>query len=115
MRGLGLIAALALGIGAPAQAQDCASLVKSVCVKSASEGPAIRRVLKVEVQPPLFAKGDRFPVEERSLLMNPARYRLPKVDGPWRYYALKGVVYKVDNATATITEVIRDDRTWNLR
>lgn len=96
-----------------AMAGSCASLVASVC-DPAGQAPA-RRVLKVEVAPPAFARGDRFPVERRSLLMNPTRYGLPRVDGRWRYYAMDGVVYKVQNGSALVIDVIRDRRTWTLR
>lgn len=114
MRSIAFAVATLIGLGSPVQAGECASLVKSAC-QATTETGAVRRVLKVDVPPPAFAKGDRFPVEHRSLLMNPTRHRLPKVDGAWRYYAMDGVVYKVDNATATVIAVIRDRRTWNLR
>jgi hypothetical protein len=114
MRGIALAAVALLGLAHPALAGQCTSLVTSVCA-GASDPAAVRQSLKVDVQPPAFARGDRFPVEERSLLMNPTRYRLPRVDGNWRYYAMEGVVYKVDNASRTVIEVIHDDRTWNLR
>ena len=103
----------------PASADSCTSLVKSMCPEAATEtaapAPTGRRVLKVEVQPPAYAIGDRFPVEERSLLMNPKRYGLEASDGTWRYYAMDGVVYKVDITSAQVIEVIRDSRTWGLR
>jgi hypothetical protein len=47
--------------------------------------------------------------------MNLTRYGLEGSDGTWRYYALDGVVNRVDNATDKIIEVIRDHRTWGLR
>ncbi len=103
----------------PALADTCTSLVKSMCpgtsAETAAPAPTGRRVLKVEVRPPAFAIGDRFPVEERSLLMNPTRYGLEGSDGTWRYYAMDGVVYKVDTTSAQVIEVIRDSRTWGLR
>jgi hypothetical protein len=101
----------------PSFADTCASLVKSMCSGAASEATpeAGRRVLKVEVRPPAFAVGDRFPVDKHSLLMNPKRYGLEGSDGTWRYYAMDGTVYRVDTTTAKIIEVIRDHRTWGLR
>lgn len=104
----------------PAAAKDCSSLVASACATpsdpaTATTSPATRKVLKVEVRPPAFAVGDRFPVEDHSLLMNPTRYGLEGSDGTWRYYALDGTVYKVDTSSAEIIEVIRDHRTWGLR
>jgi hypothetical protein len=106
---------ISLGFAQPALPRDCGSLVSSVCADEGGGLQEERRTLTVEVRPPAFAIGDRFPVEERSLLMNPTRYKLPPVDGRWRYYAMDGVVYRVDNATATVLEVIRDSRTWRLR
>ncbi|HLQ17713.1 MAG TPA: hypothetical protein VK146_01940 [Tabrizicola sp.] len=103
----------------PAAAKDCSSLVASVCAPAdtaaTTTSPTTRKVLKVKVRPPAFAVGDRFPVEEHSLLMNPRRYGLEGSDGTWRYYALDGTVYRVDTTTAQIIEVIRDQRTWGLR
>jgi hypothetical protein len=105
---------IALGPAVMVEARDCASLVASACAKDEA-GDDERRTLTVAVKPPAFGIGDRFPVESRSLLMNPTRYKLPAVDGTWRYYAMEGVVYRIDNATATVLEVIRDSRTWQLR
>jgi hypothetical protein len=107
---------IGLGTASAAVAGDCASLIQSVCGADAPGNTAQpRRVLKVATRPPEFAKGDHFPVEDRSVLMNPTRYRLPKVDSNWRYYAKDGVVYRVEVATATVLEVINDNRTWSLR
>lgn len=105
-----------VGTAPAGTAGECSSLVQSVCEPDdTGDAASTRRVLKIEPRPPEFAKGDRFPVEERSLLMNPTRYRLPRVDGPWRYYAKDGVVYRVEIATAVVLEVINDRRTWGLR
>jgi hypothetical protein len=98
----------------PALSRDCASLVASACAEP-GETAQEPKTLAVETAPPALAAGDLFPVEGRSLLMNPTRYKLPPVDGAWRYYAIDGVVYRVDNATTLILEVIRDSRTWHLR
>ena len=111
---------LAIALPGPVLAGGCTSLVKSMCPGAAAEAEAPtdktgRRVLKVEVRPPAFAVGNHFPVENHSLLMNPTRYGLEGSDGTWRYYALDGTVYKVDNTTSQIIEVIRDSRTWGLR
>jgi hypothetical protein len=114
------VLAVLTGPFSPAGAEGCASLVKSMCPGASEAGTAGpeasgRRTLKVEVRPPAYAIGDRFPVEEHSLLMNPTRYDLPGSDGTWRYYAVDGVVYKVDTNSAQIIEVISDRRTWGLR
>lgn len=113
MRGLVFAVVLGVGTAGDVAADACGSLVQSVCGTGDAVQP--RRVLKVETRPPEFAKGDRFPVELQSVLMNPTRYRLPRVNGPWRYYAKDGVVYRVEVATATVLEVINDNRTWQLR
>jgi hypothetical protein len=116
MRCLVVAVLLGLGLANASIADECNSLVKSVCGdQPANESTPTRRVLKVEPKPPEFATGDIFPMEDHSLLMNPTRYKLPKVDGPWRYYALDGVVYRVDIATAKVLQVINDNRTWSLR
>ena len=57
------------------------------------------RVIRLPPRPPAFAEGEVFPVAEYSLLMNPERYGLPPVDGPWRYYQVEFEVFRVDNAT----------------
>ncbi|NJM82495.1 MAG: hypothetical protein HC844_08355 [Tabrizicola sp.] len=115
-----LILALAAATASPptdALAGECSSLVKSACEGGGGQDQATagRRVITMNPRPPEYATGDRFPVEEHSLLMNPGRYKLPKVDGPWRYYAVDGVVYRVDSKTATVLQVISDERTWALR
>ena len=121
MRRLVLVLTVLPALLGPLRAETCTSLVKSMCsdtkagTDSAAPEQTGRRVLKVEVRPPAFVIGDRFPVEEHSLLMNPTRYGLEGSDGTWRYYAMDGVVYKVDTTTAQVIEVIRDSRTWGLR
>jgi hypothetical protein len=104
-----------MGLPGTTMAGGCGSIVASVCDDSKVAGAGDPRTLTVETAPPAFALGERFPVETRSLLMNPTRYGLAAVDGAWRYYAMDGTVYRVDNATALILEVIRDARTWGLR
>lgn len=106
---------LALPAASSAAAGECASLVASMCADAPEDAVPARRVIRQTVAPPDFAYGDRFPVEERSLLLNPTRHDLPAVDGPWRYYAMNGAVYRVDNQTFRVLEVIRDARTWSLR
>ncbi|RYI34315.1 MAG: hypothetical protein EON48_02060 [Acetobacteraceae bacterium] len=100
---------------APLQAAGCASLVTSVCETSIETPTATRKVIKVKPTVTPFVVGDRFPVESHSLLMDPTRYRLAPSDGTWRYYAVQGVVYRVENASARVLEVIRDSRTSHLR
>lgn len=107
--------AFGLVLPAPARASDCASLVASVCAMPL-EGPApTRKVLKVKPTVTPYVTGDRFPYETRSLLMDPARYGLAPSDGTWRYYAMAGVVYRVQNGTGLVLEVIRSRHTAHLR
>ena len=100
---------------APAEASDCGSIVPSVCAKPLEETSPSRKVLKVKPTVTPYVLGDRFPVEERFFLMNPTRYGLRLSDGTWRYYAISGVVYRVENSTGLVLEVIRDRRTSHLR
>lgn len=110
-----MVTLLLAGSALPVRADGCSSIVASVCAAPSGTTTTTRKVLKVDVRPPAYAVGDRFPVEEHSLLMNPTRHGLPGSDGTWRYYALDGTVYRVDTTTAKIIDVIRDHRTWNLR
>lgn len=57
-------------------------------------------------RPAAFAPGDAFPVYEQSMLMDLRPYRLPPVDGPWRYYLHEGILYKVSAATGRVIEVL---------
>jgi hypothetical protein len=98
----------------PAVSGQCGSIVPSVCTLPAEEAPT-RKVLRVKPTVTPFVVGDRFPTETRSLLMDPTRYDLAPSDGSWRYYAMSGVVYRVDAASSLVLEVIRDHRTSNLR
>lgn len=106
---------LALPAVAPATASDCSSLVSSVCDDRSGATEAGAKVLTVKTTVTAFVVGDRFPYESRSLLMDPTRYSLKPSDGTWRYYAMDGVVYRVQNDTGVVLEVIRSRRTAHLR
>ena len=54
-----------------------------------------------------LAPGDAFPVEGRSVVMDPSRYGLEPVTGAWRYYLLDGIVYRVDAATDRVIDAQR--------
>lgn len=105
---------LCLGLAIPVTASACGSLVTSVCVQEIEQAPA-RKVLRVKPSVTAFVVGDRFPFESRSFVMDPARYNLKPTDGTWRYYAMDGVVYRIDLATGEVLEVIRTRRTAHLR
>ncbi|MFP5480120.1 MAG: hypothetical protein ACLGIE_10605 [Alphaproteobacteria bacterium] len=111
-----LILSLILTLPAlPGLAADCGSIVPSVCAMPLDDPAPVRKVLKVKPTVTPYGVGDRFPVETRSLLMDPARYALRPSDGTWRYYAMGGVVYRVETASARVLEVIRNRHTAHLR
>jgi hypothetical protein len=97
----------------PAQAA-CASFVASVCPREQS-ATMTARFIRLPPKPPAFAVGDVFPVAQHSLLMNPAHFGLPPVDGNWRYYRVKGEVFRVDADTALVLEVVKDGNRRQLR
>jgi len=99
----------------PALAGACGSIIPSVCVASAEDEVPSRKVLTVKPTVTPFLVGDSFPVETRSLLLDPARYDLVPSDGSWRYYALSGVVYRVEIGSGVVLEVIRTRHTSHLR
>lgn len=103
-----------LGATLPLRAGDCGSIVASVCSTSV-DGASGRKVLKIKPSVTAYVVGDRLPVEGRSLLMDPARYGLAPSDGSWRYYALGGIVYRVETGSAVVLEVIRSRHTSHLR
>jgi hypothetical protein len=109
-----LILSLGFLLPLPLQAADCGSIVPSVC-EMALEEVTGRKVITVTPTVTPYAVGDRFPVETRSLLLDPVRYGLQPSDGTWRYYPMAGVVYRVENASGLVLEVIRNRRTAHLR
>jgi hypothetical protein len=86
----------------------CGSLVASVCPKDAQTESLTARTIRLPPRPPAFAQGEVFPVDQHNILMNPERYGLPPVDGPWRYYRIEHEVFRVDNATQEVLEVVTD-------
>lgn len=106
---------LVIGLALPVRASDCSSLVASVCTLPLEDSTPARKVLTVKPSVTAFLVGDPFPVDSRSLLMDPARYGLKPSDGTWRYYAQAGVVYRVETSTGLVLEVIRSRRTGHLR
>lgn len=114
-----ILPVLALGLTfpalAPAKASDCGSIVASACDDGSSRANTSAKVLTVKSSAAAYTIGDRFPYETRSLLMDPTRYSLKPSDGTWRYYAMEGVVYRVQNETGVVLEVIRNRHTAHLR
>jgi hypothetical protein len=109
-------AAIALLLTAPLPAAaGCASLVASMCPAGAQAQTMTARFIRMPVRPPAFAVGDPFPVAKHNILMNPARYGLPPVDGPWRYYRVAPDVFRVDTATSRVIEVVKDGNRRLLR
>jgi len=115
MRRFLLVLGLALTMQGPVLADECGSIVASVCDEPASNAGTGAKALSVKTVVTSYVVGDRYPFETRSLLMNPARYDLKPSDGTWRYYAMEGVVYRVQNDTGIVLEVIRNQRTAHLR
>jgi hypothetical protein len=100
---------LALAINGPLPAvAGCASLVASMCPAGDQAETLTARFIRMPVKPPAFAVGDPFPVAAHSILMNPARYGLPPVDGAWRYYRVAPDVFRVDTATGRVIEVVKE-------
>jgi hypothetical protein len=112
LRALMMIALLAAPLPAAA---ECASLVKSMCKDDGDDATLQSRFIRLPPRPPAFAEGEVFPVEDHSLLMNPERYGLPPVDGPWRYYQIDHEVFRVDNATGRVLEVVTDGNRLMIR
>lgn len=110
------LCAIILLCGGPAPAMaDCASLVASVCPDEKATAGSEPRIIRLPPRPPAFAVGEIFPVEDYSLLMNPGRYGLPPVDGPWRYYQVEFEVFRVDNATQRVLEVVKEGNRLMIR
>jgi hypothetical protein len=93
----------------------CASLVASMCPAGDVGQTMTARFIRMPVKPPAFAVGDAFPVAEHSILMNPARYGLPPVDGGWRYYRVAPDVFRVDSETGLVLEVVKEGNRRLLR
>lgn len=115
MRRLLLSLGLVLTVLHPALADDCSSIVASVCDDRVSAGVTGAKMLSVKTTVTTYVVGDRYPFETQSLLMNPVRYSLKPSDGTWRYYAMEGVVYRVQNDNGVVLEVIRNRHTAHLR
>ncbi len=93
----------------------CASLVASMCPHGDAAQTLTARFIRIPVKPPAFAVGDAFPVADHSILMNPARYDLPPVDGAWRYYRVAPDVFRVDTITSRVLEVVSEGNRRLLR
>ena len=96
----------------PAQAEDAAPLEcktlttgDTFCKVPREGGKGFRWVLQGKLRAQ-YEPGDDFPVYEHSMLMDLRRYDLPPVDGPWRYYKIAGVIYKVSSQTHQVIEVV---------
>ncbi len=107
---------ISLAVFAPLTAHAaCASLVASMCPRGDQAQTMTARFLRMPVRPPAFAVGDAFPVADHSILMNPARFGLPAVDGAWRYYRVAPDVFRVDSETGRVLEVVKDGNRRLLR
>ena len=104
---------MAVIIDRPAQAA-CASFVASVCPREQAT-TMTARFIRLPPRPPAFAVGETFPVAQYSPLMNPEHYGLPPVDGNWRYYRVKGEVFRVDAESEKVLEIVKDGNRRMLR
>jgi hypothetical protein len=115
-RALITVALICLAVTAPLPVQaGCTSLVASMCPQGDDTHTMTARFIRMPVRPPAFAVGEVFPVASHSLLMNPARYGLPPVDGTWRYYRVAPDVFRVDTATSRVIEVVQEGNRRLLR
>ncbi|MBN2741126.1 MAG: hypothetical protein JXR35_09510 [Rhodobacteraceae bacterium] len=92
---------------APTEAQEpeCKTLTSGSTFCKITENGVSRWVLQGKLRAD-FEVGDTFPVYKHSMLMDLRRYKLPAVTGPWRYYVVRGMIYRVDNATKKVIEVV---------
>jgi hypothetical protein len=70
-----ILSLLLLSPAPPAWTAECGSIVPSVCEMSLEEAAPARKVLRVMPTVTPYVVGDRFPVEERSFLMDPQALR----------------------------------------
>ena len=90
----------------PLSAQECKTLSTgdTFCVVIEN---GVKRWVPQRALGPRYAVGETFPIYDHSMLMDLNRYDLPPVDGPWRYYIVEGVIYKVDPISKTVIEVVK--------
>lgn len=81
-----------------------------ICPEGEQRVKTTRKILKTRVPEPAFKTGDDFPLDAHNVLMNPARYGLPKADGRWRYYKVEREVYRVDPTTRKVLGRVTDIR-----
>ena len=84
---------------------ECKTLTTGSTFCKVTENGVSRWVLQGKLRAG-FGVGDAFPVYKHSMLMDLRRYKLPSVTGPWRYYVVRGMIYRVDNATKKVIEVV---------
>ncbi|MGO4854486.1 hypothetical protein [Phaeovulum sp. W22_SRMD_FR3] len=61
---------------------------------------------RVAPPPPAYAVGAAFPIYDHNMLIDPTRYGLPPVTGPWRYYKTDTGTYRVSASDGTVLEVM---------
>jgi hypothetical protein len=62
--------------------------------------------LRVAPRAPDYAVGQAFPIYDHNMLIDPTRYGLPPVTGPWRYYKTETATYRVSASDGTVLEVM---------
>lgn len=105
---LGCLCLLLLPLPARAEepARECRRL-STGDMFCAIETNGIRRWVLQGQLPPRFQPGDTFPVYEHSMIMDLARYDLPPVTGPWRYYIVEGAIYRVSSQTGEVLDMVK--------
>lgn len=61
---------------------------------------------RVPAPSPAYAVGEAFPIYDHNMLIDPTRYGLPPVTGPWRYYKTDAATYRVSASDGIVLEVM---------
>ncbi len=85
-----------------ARAEEC-RIMQSTGDRFCKQG---NRWVLQNARAPDYAVGDPFPVYDHSMLMELDRYGLAPVDGPWRYYLVNRMIYKVAADSHLVIEVV---------
>lgn len=97
---------LALPARAEEPARECRTLGTGDTFCAVETNGTRRWVLQGQLAP-RYQPGDAFPVYEYSMIMDLARYGLPPVTGPWRYYIVEGAIYRVSSQTGEVLEMVK--------
>ncbi|WP_417807070.1 hypothetical protein [Thioclava sp.] len=84
---------------------ECKTLTSGSTFCKVTENGVSRWVLQGKLRAD-YEVGDTFPIYKHSMLMDLRRYKLPPVTGPWRYYIVRGMIYRVDSKSKKVTKVV---------